>query len=667
AGIDTDLAFMNPGGLRADMAGTVSGELRNLTKRQAADVQPFANTMVNMDLTGAQIETVLEQQWQRNAQGGVPSRPFLRLGVSKGFTYTYVESPVTVSVPNSAPVNTFQGEVTGMWLNGTPVDPAATYSVTVNSFLGGGGDNFWELAHGTHKVDTGKVDLQAMVDYMAQYDAAHPLAVDYSQRAVEVTFPESAPEIYAGGDTVTFDVASWAMSAPGDKADTEIRVELGGQLLGTAPVSTTPSTTAYDNVGTASVSVTLPDNLTGPKATLKLVGATTGSEVPVIIPAVTPAPPPPPMADTTTSATAGPMTYGTDGTVQVTVTPATASGAVTITANGVTVGSGSVTNGAGTITVGGKTLAPGSHDLTVRYSGNATHNPSQGSVTVTVAKAVTSLTASAPAVEFGGDTTITITARPATAEGAVTVSEGGATLGAGTLSQGSGTVVVPGLKPGTHTLAVKYAGDPRHTEAATTVTVEVRKATSTTTATVTDSQIVVATGRTTIDVTVGAEGAKPTGSVIASIGGDRIASASLSNGRAALEVGPFSAAGAKSIELRYSGDDQVAGSGTTVTVEVVKATPRIRASHRPKVVKAGKTQVRLTVEVKAEGFTPGGLVTVTVGNGVTVRGRLEDGEVTVTLPKFRSAGTKVVEIAYEGNAKTKSATIEHEIEVVKKR
>src|SRR4029078_11849775 len=64
AGIDTDLAFMNPGGLRADMLGTVNGGLRDLTYRQAADVQPFANTLVNMDLTGAQIETVLEQQWQ---------------------------------------------------------------------------------------------------------------------------------------------------------------------------------------------------------------------------------------------------------------------------------------------------------------------------------------------------------------------------------------------------------------------------------------------------------------------------------------------------------------------------------------------------------------------------------------------------------------------------
>ena len=92
------IAFMNPGGLRADMTGTANGGVRELTYRQAAVVQPFANGLTNMDMTGAQIEAVLEQQWQRDGgRAHVPSRPFLRLGASEGFTYTYVETPVTVS------------------------------------------------------------------------------------------------------------------------------------------------------------------------------------------------------------------------------------------------------------------------------------------------------------------------------------------------------------------------------------------------------------------------------------------------------------------------------------------------------------------------------------------------------------------------------------------
>ena len=94
-----------------------------------------------------------------------------------------------------------------MWLDGVAIDPAASYSVTVNSFLGTGGDNFFELANGANKVDTGKIDLAAMVDFMAQFTPrGSPLQVDYSQRAVEVEFPGAAPEAYAPGDTVEFNV-----------------------------------------------------------------------------------------------------------------------------------------------------------------------------------------------------------------------------------------------------------------------------------------------------------------------------------------------------------------------------------------------------------------------------------------------------------------------------
>ena len=41
--------------------------------------------------------------------------------------------------------------------------------MTVNSFLATGGDNFVAFAGGTGKQDTGKTDLQAMVDYMAEF------------------------------------------------------------------------------------------------------------------------------------------------------------------------------------------------------------------------------------------------------------------------------------------------------------------------------------------------------------------------------------------------------------------------------------------------------------------------------------------------------------------
>ncbi|WP_374315144.1 bifunctional UDP-sugar hydrolase/5'-nucleotidase [Microbacterium sp.] len=287
-----EIAFMNPGGLRADMVGVDPGDgsyPRTLTYKQAANVQSFANTLVNMSLTGAQIKTLLEQQWQRDAYNALPSRPFLRLGVSDGFEYTYTQTTVTETRrdnPNTAEneeglqYTAPEGTITGMWLNGEPIDLAATYSVTANSFLSTGGDNFREFANGTAKRDTGKVDLAAMVDYMDAFAETTPLPVDYAQRAVEVAFPATAPTAYDPGATVELDVKSWSMSTAADVKDTEIVVSLGDRVLGTAPVSTVLGTDPYDNLGTAHVSVVLPTDVPlGGSVELTLTGAKTGTSV----------------------------------------------------------------------------------------------------------------------------------------------------------------------------------------------------------------------------------------------------------------------------------------------------------------------------------------------------------------------------------------------------
>jgi 5'-nucleotidase len=290
------IAFMNPGGLRTDMAGTDPGDgsfPRTLTYKQAAVVQPFANTLVNLQLTGAQIKTVLEQQWQRDAFNSLPTRPFLRLGVSEGFDYTYTQetvteraqdNPATTSIDESlTPYQAPEGTITGMWLNGEPIDLAATYSVTVNSFLSTGGDNFREFANGAQKRDTGKIDLSAMVDYMAEFASTAPLAADYAQHAVEVAFPSNAPADYEAGSTVAFDVKSLAMTSATDLTDSEVTVSLGGAVLGTFPVDNSLGTALYDDYGTASVSVTLPANTPVGAAELVLTGTTTGTTVTIPI------------------------------------------------------------------------------------------------------------------------------------------------------------------------------------------------------------------------------------------------------------------------------------------------------------------------------------------------------------------------------------------------
>ena len=89
------IAFMNPGGVRADLTvDDISGgeEPGEVTYGEAFEVQPFGNLLVTMDLTGAQIDALLEQQAVFQRPGG---RDILILGVSAGFTFTYDSTATT--------------------------------------------------------------------------------------------------------------------------------------------------------------------------------------------------------------------------------------------------------------------------------------------------------------------------------------------------------------------------------------------------------------------------------------------------------------------------------------------------------------------------------------------------------------------------------------------
>ena len=182
-------------------------------------MQSFANTLFNMKMTEAQIKTLLEQQWQTNPGGPAPTRPFLRLGVSKGFFSTY------------DPTRPEGNRVTGMWLDGTAIAPGTTYSVTANSFLAAGGDNFRAFNLATAKRDTGKVDLQAMVDYMAAFAAKTPLAVNTNQQQVGITRPVAAPRFYRIGQNVDLSLSSLAMTGPNDPEDAKLNIKVGDETL----------------------------------------------------------------------------------------------------------------------------------------------------------------------------------------------------------------------------------------------------------------------------------------------------------------------------------------------------------------------------------------------------------------------------------------------------
>lgn len=135
----TDFAFMNPGGIRANIErGTINwGEL--------ATVQPFNNELVKMSMTGRQIYDLLNQQFRSTGS--------IMLQVS-GLNYIW---------DASRPIG--QRIVSVFLKNGEELDPNRTYSITVNNFLAEGGDFFTVFRQGTNR-QTGVTDVEALVNYV---------------------------------------------------------------------------------------------------------------------------------------------------------------------------------------------------------------------------------------------------------------------------------------------------------------------------------------------------------------------------------------------------------------------------------------------------------------------------------------------------------------------
>lgn len=454
------IAFMNPGGLRADMVGNAAGGYpADLTYKQAAVVQPFANTLVNMRMTGAQIKTLLEQQWQRDGSGNIPSRPFLRLGTSAGFRFTY------------DPARAEGDRITGMWLNGAAVAPATSYSVTANSFLASGGDNFRAFNLATSKRDTGKVDLQAMVDYMA---AKSPVTPDFTQHAVGVSFPGGAPAAYGYGEHVKMNVSSLAFSTSADLKDTAVDVLAGSQLLGTFTVDNTTGTEVFDEYGKAAVDVVVPTSLQTGSRALTIVGKTTGTRVEVPITVA--------KATTTVSAVATPTVLkvkkdSSQIAVEVKSTAAP-SGAVTALIDGKVVGGAELVNGKATIEVG-PFDSVGTKTVTVKYYGDDITKASSTTVSLTVQKARPTLKAEGPRKIRAGKVlkhTVSVTDPDVTITGKVKAKiKGEGKAVKAKLKKGVATLELGRLAPGVHKIKYTYLGSDTAQVVKKTVKVRVKR------------------------------------------------------------------------------------------------------------------------------------------------------------------------------------------------
>ena len=272
------LAFMNPGGLRDDLPFVAPDGA--VTYKAAAAVQPFANTLVVVDMTGAEIRQVLEQQWPTAGRTST-----LKLGTSEGLTYTY--DPAAAAGSRIAAVS----------LDGAAMDDATIYKVTVNSFLASGGDGFTAFANGRAHADSGKVDLQSQLEYFDSR-AGDPSDPDFASRSVGVSGVTTAPAGgFAAGDTVSMSLSSLLLEqVPSDPSEVVtaaaqpgvVTATLDGVELASAPIDATVIDNS-DEQGRALLDFVVPEGITAPTAgpvtrqvVLTVAGTGTTATVPVV-------------------------------------------------------------------------------------------------------------------------------------------------------------------------------------------------------------------------------------------------------------------------------------------------------------------------------------------------------------------------------------------------
>jgi 5'-nucleotidase len=159
-------AFMNIGGVRADFPGG------DITYGAAFSVQPFGNNLTTLTLTGAQVWTLLGQQWCNQSQPRI-------LQPSASVRYTWDATRVAGACTTNP--------VTALTIGGTavPNDAGTSYRITVNSFLADGGDGFAVLPQGTARVG-GPVDLDALEAYLAPTRSGPPIAPPALDRVTRV-------------------------------------------------------------------------------------------------------------------------------------------------------------------------------------------------------------------------------------------------------------------------------------------------------------------------------------------------------------------------------------------------------------------------------------------------------------------------------------------------
>ncbi len=241
-----------PNFVRSDILYGTAGIV---TYSKVKEILSIGDVLATADVTGAQLKTLFEQQWQRTEAG--ESRGYIQLALSDNLTYTY---------DSTRP----EGDrITSITLNGQPVVADGTYRAGLSAAIMLGLVNFHVAKQFTNADTTDIVDSEGFLRYLPTLGTVSP---DFRKHGTEVT---GLPASIAPGATLEFDVSALDMTSLGAPANTRLEVAV------VPSGSSTPlglGEAAVGN-GAAHVSVALPTGVGTGTGMLRLTAQPSGSVV----------------------------------------------------------------------------------------------------------------------------------------------------------------------------------------------------------------------------------------------------------------------------------------------------------------------------------------------------------------------------------------------------
>lgn len=158
-GVPVDFAMTNNGGIRDDLKVKPDS---SITWGAAQAVQPFGNIMQIVEMTGQQIENVLNQQtFKFDPNDARGSGYFLQVS---GLKYTVIKNPDETDSEHQYIVEEMKKT------NGTPIEADKTYKLIINDFLYGGGDGFSEFTN-AKLIGALDPDTETFIGYIKDLEA----------------------------------------------------------------------------------------------------------------------------------------------------------------------------------------------------------------------------------------------------------------------------------------------------------------------------------------------------------------------------------------------------------------------------------------------------------------------------------------------------------------